>query len=265
MKKIIIAAAALLFLSATAYSQLELEAPDWDVKKSDHFILYSKNASPGYINETIEKAEGFYETITDRLGFTRFDNFWTWDKRVKIYLFKDMDEYQKKSKQPSWSSAGVNIYKREIVTYINMSDFFESALPHELGHIIFREFVGYEKKLPLFLDEGVASYLEDNERGDKLIVAKALAAAKANVFMDLKKLSEAKKGDIGIPAVFYSESASVIDFLIDVYGKEKFVLFCKELRQMEQGRNWFTALKDVYYFQDLSQMNDAWMEFLLKK
>ena len=263
MKRFIIVAVLFLLLPSVVFSKPDTAG--WDVRKSDHFILYSQDVPLEYISRTIKSAEGFYESITSRLGFTRFDNFWTWDKRVNIYLFKDRDEYQKKSKQPGWSSAGVNIYRREIVTYVNMDDFFVTTLPHELGHIIFREFVGYEKKFPLFLDEGVASYMEDNQKGDKLVFTRALAGAKVKAFMDLKELSEAKRGGIGIPAIFYSESASVIDFLISVYGKEKFVSFCKRLKQLENGDNWLAAVKDVYYFQDISQMNDAWMDFLLKK
>ena len=51
----------------------------------------------------------------------------------------------------------------------------QSLLPHELGHIIFREFIGLESNCPSWLDEGVAMYQEKLKRKDiKLKLRQAL-------------------------------------------------------------------------------------------
>ena len=64
-----------------------------------------------------------------------------------------------------------------------------------------------------------------------------------------------------MPGVFYAEAASVIEFLLQKYGKEKFVDYCRKLRD---NKNWELSLKEVYKFEDLSEMNEKWLEFLLQ-
>jgi len=265
-----ITVAASLLLAMTIFflpmpALAEVQTSLWQIKKSDHFIIYFQDVPLSYIDEVMEKAEYYYKSITDELGFTRYDSFWTWDKRAKIYLFKTQAEYRNKTNQPKWSAAGVNVIKHEIVAYLNMKDFFDITLPHEMGHIIFREFIGYDKRLPLFLDEGVASFLEKGQRPDRLLIARALAKVKIKAFMNLTDLSGVVRGGITMPDVFYSEAASFIDFLIEVYGKDRFVSFCKALRDLELDQDWTRALIEVYSFDSFSEMNDAWVAFLVKK
>ena len=50
----------------------------WQVKKSTHFKVYYKSDPEHYVDEVLEKAEKYYDSITENLGFRRF-NFWTWD------------------------------------------------------------------------------------------------------------------------------------------------------------------------------------------
>lgn len=235
----------------------------WNAEKSEHFIIYYRDAPREYLDELVKNAERYYNSITAELGFTRFDGFWTWDKRARIYLYKDIKEYQDLTKPPIWAGAGVNIHSREISTYVNMSHFFESILPHELGHIIFREFVGFDRRLPIWMDEGVVSYLEKERLGAMLKTARTLVRMKS--FMTLEELTAVRSPEtIVLPYIFYSEAASVIGFLMDEYGKDKFVSFCQRLKGLRQGEEWFDAMKDVYGFKDLAAMNEKWVEFLRK-
>jgi hypothetical protein len=82
-------------------------------------------------------AEEYYRSITNELGFTRFNN-WLWEDRASIYIYDDSQEYIAATKQPSWS-AGLAAYReKKITTYLADAGFFDTLLPHELGHIIFR-------------------------------------------------------------------------------------------------------------------------------
>jgi len=256
----------LILISAFLFAGLVSAGGDnllWQTEKSEHFIIYYRDAPREYLDELIRSAERYYNSITAELGFTRFDEFWTWDKRARIYLYKDIKEYQDVTKQPKWAGAGVNIFKREISTYVNMNHFFDAILPHELGHIIFREFVGFDRRLPIWMDEGVVSYLEKQEIGIRMKTAKALIRMKS--FMTLEELTAIRSPEmIVVPNIFYSEAASVIEFLMDEYGKDKFVSFCQRLKGLRQGEDWFDAIRDVYGFKDLAVMNEKWIEFLRK-
>jgi hypothetical protein len=247
-----------ILLAGTSYAQLNVSLPK--VQKSTHCIIYYQDAPLGYVDNFISKAEYYYNSITEELGFTRFEGFWTWDKRVKIYLFKDRGNYQKMTNQPAWSGGEVNVLTREISTYINMEDFFEVILPHEMGHIIFREFIGYQRKLPLWLDEGIASFLEKRQKQERLRIAKGIV--NSNVFLDLAELGKIKRNAIFMPDIFYAEAASIIEFLVKVYGKDKFTDFCQRLKQLRDDQDWKIALYEAYNFQNLSEMNEKWEEFL---
>ncbi len=242
---------------AAAY---DLGALPWETAKSDHFIVYYQEAPHGYVDRIIEAAEQYYKDVTFQLGFTRFEGFWTWDQRAKIYLLKNYQDYKDKSKQPTWSSAGVNIYKREIITYVGNDNFFDNILPHELGHIIFREFVGNRRKLPLWLDEGIASYLEKRFKRERLYAVKILFSF--GFFIDLEELEKVNVHNLIMPDLFYCESASVIDFLLEVYGRDKFFAFSNALKELPESEDWSKALFSVYKFDSLKQLNREWMAFL---
>ena len=228
-----------------------------EITKSDHFIIYAREVPAGYLDDLVTKAEAYYQQITEQLGFTRFEGFWTWDQRAKIYLYNDRAEYQQTTKEPGWSEAGANVLTREIYTYVNMAGFFEAILPHELGHIIFREFIGFHRPLPLWLDEGIACFLEESKKPVRLLAARAIA--RTDRFLPLEQLTRVGKDGVSDPEVFYAEAASVFEFLLRQHGREKFVDYCRRLRDKEP---WDEALQHVYGFQSLADMNERWVAFL---
>ena len=87
----------------------------------------------------------------------------------------------------------VQIKKKEISTYMWQEMLFDTILPHEMGHIIFREFVGYNKALPLWLDEGVAC-MQEYESKERLATAKCLVNLK--LYTHLSDLSQIKDASV---------------------------------------------------------------------
>lgn len=234
----------------------------WNTEKSDHFVIYYQSTDHRYISDVLQSAENYYHTITQELGFTRFENFWTWEDRAKIYLFKDREEYQKKGGQGQWSEAHADVVKREIRCYVTQENFFEDVLPHELGHLIFREFIGYKRKIPLWLEEGVAIYLERKYRQERLLLAKMVV--NSTYFIPLKELEMIEDSRTTLAVIFYAESASIIEFLLIQYGNGLFVEFCRRLRDLRVDQNWTTAFKQAYSFSSLAEMEVSWKEFLLR-
>ncbi|MDO8536204.1 MAG: peptidase MA family metallohydrolase [Candidatus Omnitrophota bacterium] len=251
-----VSAIAVFFLYADSVAST-FEESFWEVKKSNHFaVFYKSSESNDYVNDVLQYAERYYESITEEFGFTRFE-FWTWEKQCKIYLYPTAKEYYDATGQPSWSGATAYLKERTIKTFVKREEFLETILPHEMTHLIFREFVGYNTDLPLWLDEGMASLQEKKNRKQHLLIAAVMV--RSNVFIPLTKLTGIQKEGLVMPGVFYAEAASVIEFFLEKYGKEKFVDYCRDLRD---NKNWRTSLAKVYGFKDLSEMNKKWMEFL---
>ncbi|UCD15160.1 MAG: hypothetical protein JSV34_05430 [Candidatus Omnitrophota bacterium] len=231
---------------------------DWIIKKGSHFIIYhAANFSSKDVRQLLRKAESYYSSITEEFGFRRF-NFWTWDNRCKIYLYSSSEDYYNNTKQPQWSRASVHVKERAIHAFSINQYFLDTILPHEMGHLIFREFVGYYTSLPLWLDEGIATFVERDKGENRL--ARAREIVRSFSFISLKGLTEVNSSNIKSPDVFYAEAASIIEFLLREYGREKFVEYCRYLRDK---KDWYEGLLDVYGFTDLYDMNNKWMDFLL--
>ncbi len=247
------------FLSTAFFSRClaEVETQLWQTTKSEHFIAYSQEAPYGYVDELINNAENYYNGIVDDLGYRRFD-FWSWDNRAKIYLYKDNTGYHSTGLAAEWSGAMVNIKKRTIITFVGQQGFFDSVLPHELTHIIFREFVGDKINLPLWIDEGVACSQEKSNLKERLKFAKNLVTE--GVYISLSKLNAIQGATLVVPNVFYAESASLIIFLLEDYGRDKFLDFSRGLRD---GGDWQETLQNTYGFKDLNDMESKWKEFIL--
>lgn len=258
MKKVI----PFFILAVLFFSGLGAEVPDkWEVFKSTHFLVYYKNAPGDFIKQVSEKCEEYYSKIAEVLGFSRL-NFWLWDDRAKIYIYDDSDDYRKATGQPGWSQGLAMPGYKIIQTYAGAQYFLETTLSHEMSHIIFREFVGFNNPaITLWLDEGVASY-QGKLKYDTVKSRLRDAIAKGQ-FMDLMKLSQfnlrANNGATGLVELFYLESFGIIDFLIAKFGRESFVSFCQDLRDK---RSLTAALSSSYHFSDLKELDRAWQEYI---
>ena len=248
MKKYILS----VFLFFLCLSPLFAAAGDWSSAKSTHFIVYYKNTPQDFIDKLTEKAEYCYNKIADDLGFRRFD-FWLWDNRAKIYIHDDAASYQAATNQPSWSGGCAIIQEKVIHTFPYAKGFLETVLPHEMGHIIFREFVGfYNQAVPTWLDEGVASYQENSVYSSaNRVIMDAIAANRLIKLETLSGINPHLMGDSESVRLFYSESVSVVDYLVKEFGKDSFILFCQNLRDKQDLER---AISYVYPFKNLQEM-----------
>ena len=177
MKKSIITFVILFLVSSVSAKE------DWKESKSNHFVVYYKQAPEDFVKTVMESAEEYYEQISRNLGVRRYQS-WTWDQRASIYIFDNVDDYVETGSELKWSHGMASIRQKTIRTFPAAHGFFDSTLPHELTHIIFRELIGYEARIPLWFEEGVAMYQEKAKRwGARKAVQKAIAEGK---FIPLK-------------------------------------------------------------------------------
>ena len=123
----------------------------WQEYRSDHFIIFHKDAAKEFIDEVSSKAEEYFAKIAETLGFQAYPTWWG-DRRVKIYIYSDQPDYYsavKESGQPIWSAGGAFIEEHAIKTFQNQRNFCDRILPHELTHLLlFREFIGNPRDIP---------------------------------------------------------------------------------------------------------------------
>jgi len=237
------------------------EPVKWETYKSSHFIIYYQKAPESFIYKVSNEAEDYYNKIAEALGFTRY-NFWLWDNRAKIYIYDNAKDYQAGAKQPAWSAGVANPREKTIYSFAFSQEFFDHVLPHEMGHIIFREVVGFDNPaVPLWLEEGIASFQEKNLSSSAgWIVAQA---AKNNTLLDITKIDSYNLKSMPEEKVmlFYSQSISMMNFLIKEYGKENFNLFCQKLRERRDFRQAFAL---IYPFSQVEDFQQVWKQRIKK-
>lgn len=249
--------AILLWIAGTGQVNAE---PVWQEHKTIHFFIYYKDAPVDFVENVAQAAESYYVEITRNLGFTRYES-WSEENRAAIYIYQDQQDYVNSGRGAGWSHGLANTRERVIRTFPAAHGFFDSTLPHELGHIIFREFIGFKAALPMWLEEGVAMYQEKAKRwGANKSVRESIKSGK---FIPLSKLSTmalTSQTDPLVVDLFYAESASLVYYLIAEEGQHRFVNFCRRLRD---GKDFLTALREVYSrFKDMEDLNRVWVNYL---
>jgi hypothetical protein len=234
-------------------------ADDWKELRSIHFIIYYKETSRDFLYKLRNFAEDYYQDILEDLGFRRSE-FWTWENRAKIYVFDSGQDYIQSTNMTPWSGASVDYYNKIINTYPDAPDFFENILVHELTHIIFREYVGFGSNVPLWLDEGVATFMEKKKKV-YLLKRQLRQLNKTNSLSSFKELTQINKVTTFSKeraGEFYIQSLSLVYFLINKFGKDYFAKFCYALRQ---GRSLERSLSFAYNIRNLDDLESKWRSY----
>jgi hypothetical protein len=249
-------AASLMFVSAHLNAD-----EDWDVLKGKHFVVYHHQQSD-FAEKVLQHAEDYYGSIASDLGFKRHDDFWTWDNRVAIRIYSSRRDFMRATGAPKWAAGKASYTSKEISTFNGSGDFLGFVLPHELTHLIFRDFVGFTGEIPLWLDEGVAQWEEmsgkrtPREHVMRPDIRKRLMSLSALTRLDAETVRKEK-----LERQFYAQSASVVGYMIEKHSSDRFRKFCGQLRD---GKELDEALRFTYpeEMRNIEDLEQAWKEYL---
>lgn len=229
---------------------------EWEEVRSRHFIVRYRGDA-GFAAEVSRRAEAYYDDIADDLGFRRVGDFWLWDDRARITLYGSRADFLAATGAPAWAVGKASASTREISSFAGSRRFLDTVLPHEMTHLIFRDFLG-DGQVPLWLEEGVAQWEEAS--GRRRLRRFVVHLARTNRLVPLRHLTsldircERRSG----PAVaFYAQAASVVGFLIETHGSDAFRKLCGQLRD---GKSLHDALRFTYptTLRTIEQLERAW-------
>lgn len=256
----------LVFLLSCFYPVSRFAAEkDFRQLRSEHFVInYDESVDYNYVYKVKDISEKFYREITQEFRLIR-DKLWLWDNRAEISIAKDKKDYGDKFNCPSWSTACVDYRGKIIYTYPDQERFTPIFI-HELTHIIFREYVGGGNELPLWLDEAVAVYMEDkfskqSYRNNISILSAAIKEDRDIRLSELNKIafSDIKNKPQDYINLFYLESFSIVYFIINRYGNDKFHLF---LYFLKKGNTTLESLsKAIYSLKTWEDLEKQWKKF----
>ena len=248
---------------ALCCQSIALAEDKWQESKSAHFVIYYKEAPSDFVATVEEMAEGYFDKISDNMGI-RYRNSWSFDKRAQIYIYDNQKDYLASPSSLGWSSGITTPQQKMIRTFPAAHGFFDTTLPHELGHIIFREAVGFKAQVPLWFEEGIAMYQEQARRwGAHDTIRDAIDNKTFKTLKELSSVRPDNKTDPKTVELFYAESASIVNYMIGELGEYRFRNFCDALAK-DTPFEW--ALHQVYSrFDTIDDLNKSWMSFLQEK
>ncbi|MBN2301053.1 MAG: hypothetical protein JXN60_00920 [Lentisphaerae bacterium] len=236
------------------------EKSEWKSLSGKHFIVFYMDELS--FAETVARfAEKYYHETARQLGYTRYKGFWLWRNRVRIYIYRNHSEFIAQVTAPQWAAGKADYGSKSIFTYSGSEEFIRSLLKHELAHLVFRDFIGFQGEVPLWLDEGVAQWLEGRSDISHEFVKQMAKNDRLLSLADLTATDVRHEKAAGDVAEFYAQSVSVVEFMIRQYGAQKFESFCRQLRN---GKNLNDALRFTYggTIRSIEEIEKAWKKSL---
>lgn len=248
------------FLIPNRLSDRPQREPVWYEARSEHFVLFYQRKNGSMKRELLERAEASYGAITNILGYNGLDSVWLWEDRCVIYLYSSAEEYRKYTGRPAWSSGFASIKERVITSYEGAPDFLDGVLPHEMTHLVFRDYVGSgNRAVPLWLEEGVAMVRQPKRREEFDTYMRFLIDQNRWIPMDelfgIRTVTGQAEERV---AAFYAQSQSVVHFLLEI-GSKRFESLCRHLRD---GVSLEEALSRNYpvQFPDIAALEKRWLD-----
>jgi hypothetical protein len=255
--KILLFAGVLFFCAASRVCAMPVERQS---AASTHVLVYSRNAPDELIKNIVREAERQFLSITKKMGVRDIAQ-WTGGQRIKIYIYDDSIQYQKNTGEPEWSD-GASIQRfRKVYSYVGAQRFIDTALPHEMGHIIFRNMIGFENTgVTPWIEEGVSSLQE--KKDDALVRSIIKDAQSRNAligFHDLSRMNIRAVQDSGRIDLFYAQSYSIVKYLTGTFGWDKFMSVC---RILADAKDVDSVLATEFGFKDIRALEAAWQEHI---
>ena len=242
-----------------------LYAESWRETNSRHFrVFYMEDVA--FAAAVADWAEHYYTQITLDLGMQHVVKRdwapWLWERRCRIYLYPTHEAYLRATRAPQWSGGMVHYRQRAVYSFTAASGFLDKTLPHELAHIVFREFVGFDNAMvPRWLDEGVAQYAETGRREESLELMHQ--GVTQGVYLSLTQLHQMplSHASHGAARLFYAQAVTLVHFFLEQYGSRRFIELCQSLRD---GRSLERALafSTSGSIRSLADFEAAWYEFI---
>ncbi len=250
------------FVSAATTSD-----PFFEVASTHFRVRFTMEGERELAKGILRQAEAYYLKVADDIGYSRYEDLWTWERRVSIILYPDQYAYARFTGAPEWSRGHVSrdarIFRdRTIVSYNGQENFSGEVLPHEITHLMFWDYMGTGRPTLVWFEEGLAQFEEKGKVDKVQQVMSGIVRQKLYIpFVSLQGMTLAGEKDNVKVSLFYAQSLSIVVFLIQKYGIDAFHRLCHEMRN---GRSFEEALAKAYptSFRTVVELENRWLKHL---
>ncbi|MFZ5878270.1 MAG: peptidase MA family metallohydrolase [Chloroflexota bacterium] len=222
----------------------------WQTMTEGDLRLHWYGIEQAFAREMLAAGAGGLEFNDTQSGLTT-------DAPIDLYVYPNYDDMRDAILyEPSWTG-GMAFSDHNIVIIGTSSgadtDWDKDTVVHELTHVL----VGHLTfsclgDVPTWLNEGLAVYSEGEL--DASSAAQLNAAIRNNDLLSVRSLSVGFSEVADKASLSYSQSYSIVKFLLETYGQDKMTELLEALRD---GATVDEALLDLYGF-DVDGLEDAW-------
>ncbi len=230
----------------------------WHVRETPNFRIYYTD--PTHAEKAAETAEAIRAQQARRWGSPAARA--PWSPPCDIYLYPTPADFARLTGQPEtspgFSTMGVNgnrIVARRVNLRADHPQLLTAILPHEVTHVVLADLFT-QQQIPRWADEGMAVLAEP--RAEQVSRASELnePLKEGRVF----KLSELMAIDYPSAEawnLYYAQSVSLTQFLVEQGSPEKFVSFVRGA----QRKGIEVALRESYQIDGFAELENRWQTF----
>lgn len=229
----------------------------WHRVESANFQVWARGEQSA--RQLAEKSEG--ELVRLRKVWPAEGGDDAWQPKCVLVLQSSLAEYQHAIKNPRDRSVGMatfvvkkgQICDRRIDLRSDAADWSLGALPHELTHLVLADSFS-ARPLPAWIDEGLAVLSECPHKQARRRIELDRALTDGGTIPVALLLSSGGRPRSYSLDVFYSQSASLADFLVRYQGPDQFRAFVGRSRKV----GGIKALRETYEIGDATQLERLW-------
>ena len=226
----------------------------WQNLTEGQLTLFWYEGSQSFAEELMTASQQALERLAEDTG-ARLKN------TVEIYIYANSKDLQGAMIFPREWTGGVAFPEYSVIS-IGVSsgqlDWGKKALAHELGHLVTHQitFSPYGAILPTWLDEGLAMHAEGEPSPHLQSWLKR--AVSEQRLISVRSLSSPFSAKTEEAYISYAQSQSIVQFLIQNYGKDKILDL---LTLLKDGNTCDEALTKVYGF-DQDKLDKLWRGYI---
>ena len=230
----------------------------WHVHESANFRIYHVDAAVAL--QASQTAEAVRASQAKRWGSTATRS--TWSPKCDIYLYPTPKDFAQMTGQPEtspgFSTMGVNgnrIIARRVNLRADHPQLLTAILPHEVTHVVLADLFT-EKQIPRWADEGMAVLAEPvSEQHSR--AGDLATPLEQNRLFKLSELMAIDYPNADSWSLYYAQSVSLTQFLVDRGTPEQFVAFVRSAQRegIEQ------ALRDFYQIEGFPDLESRWQSY----
>jgi hypothetical protein len=180
------------------------------------------------------------------------------DAPIDVYVYSSYEDLRDSILfEPAWTGGSAYAEHNIVIVGLsqNNSEYDRNVVIHELTHVLIGHFTfSCLNDMPSWLEEGLAVYSEGKLDANSL--DQFDQAIKNNDLLSVRSLNSGFSEEFSKATLSYSQSFSLVEYLIETHGQDKMTQLLGSLRD---GGEIEAVLLGIYGF-DIDGLEDAWRE-----